>query len=131
MVQKPPVILAVVVAAILTLSSVSQTFAQAKKPTSLSISPPYPCCELKTSKPTVPITFYGKLYTEGSEGPGGATIHLIGTGTGFWFGETNKFGSYLVTVDLGPGTYHVHTHYGGDSDHESSDSGTISYRITH
>jgi hypothetical protein len=136
MVQKPIAIsvIAAVVAGILILailpviSSTNQAFAQAK-PTSLSIGT-YPCCERKTLNPTARASFSGKLYTEGSEGPGGATIHLIGV-PGFWFATTNNFGSYLVTVDLGPGTYHIHAHYGGDTDHEFSDSRTITYTVTH
>jgi hypothetical protein len=111
------------------ISSNNQAFAQAKKPTSLSIGT-YPCCERKTSLPTARASFSGKLFTEGTEGPGGATIHLIGV-PGFWFDKTNEFGSYSVMVDLGPGTYHIHTHYGGDSDHEASDSRTITYTVTH
>jgi hypothetical protein len=129
------VIVTVVVGGILTLSvlaaisSTNHAFAQAK-PTSLSIGT-YPCCELKTSLPTAHPSFTGQLYSEGSA-VGGATIHLIGTGTGFWFGKTNEFGRYGITVEgLGPGTYHIHAHYGGDSDHESSDSRTITYTVTH
>lgn len=138
MVQKPTaisVIATVAVAGILTLSilaaisSTNQAFAQAKKSTSLSIGT-YPCCERKTLNPTARASFSGKLYTEGSEGPGGATIHLIGV-PGFWFDTTNNFGSWSVEVSLGPGTYHIHAHYAGDSEHESSDSRTITYTVTH
>jgi hypothetical protein len=107
-------IAAVVLAGILTvsvlaaISSTNQAFAQAKKPTSLSSLVTYPCCERKTLNPTVRASFSGKLFTEGSEGPGGATIHLIGV-PGFWFATTNEFGSYLISgVELGPGTYHIH-----------------------
>src|SRR5215831_6187118 len=132
------VIVAVVVAAILTLniiataSSSNQAFAQAKKPTGLSIGT-YPCCERKTLAATVSAAFSGKLSTKDessgnyTEGPGGATIHVITEPhTGFWFGTTNEYGSYHSMVNgLSPGTYHIHAHYGGDSDHESSDSRTI------
>jgi hypothetical protein len=92
MVHKPTaisVIAAVVVAGILTLSvlaaisSTNQAFAQAKKPTSLSIGT-YPCCERKTLNPTGHASFSGKLYTEGSEGPGGALYILL---------ESQAFGS--------------------------------------
>jgi hypothetical protein len=138
MVQKPiaiSVIAHVSVAAILTLailagiSLTNQAFAQAKKSTSLSIGA-FPCCERKTLAATVNQGFSGKLTSEGSEGPGGATIHLIGV-PGFWFATTNNFGSWNVEVPLGPGTYHIHAHYGGDSDHASSDSRTITYAVTH
>ena len=137
------VIVAVVVAAILTLtivataSSTNQAFAQAKKPTGLSIGT-YPCCERKTSLATASAIFFGKLSTKDessgnyTEGPGGATIHVItDPHTVFWFGTTNEYGSYQATVSgLSPGTYHIHAHYGGDSDHESSDSRTITYTVT-
>jgi hypothetical protein len=137
MVHKPvakSVIVPVTVAGILTLSllaaisSTNQVFAQAKKPTYLTGLVTYPCCERKTSLPTARASFSGYLKSDDS-GVGEATIHLIGV-PGFWFDKTNQFGSYLITVDLGPGTYHIHTHYGGDSDHESSDSNTITYTVT-
>jgi hypothetical protein len=140
MVHKPTaisVIVAVVIAGILTLSvlaamsSINQVFAQAKKPTFLSMIT-YPCCSrnIHPSVPTVGASFSGKLTDSQDSGIGGATIHLIGV-SGFWFDTTNNFGSYSVRVDLGPGTYHIHTHYDGDSDHESSDSRTITYTVTH
>jgi hypothetical protein len=127
------VIAPVVVAGILTLSvlavmsSTNQAFAQAK-PTTLGIGT-YPCCERKTLGATVNQGFSGKLTSEGSE-VGGATIHLIGV-PGFWFDTTNNFGSWSVEVPLGPGTYHIHAHYAGDSEHESSDSRTITFTVTH
>jgi hypothetical protein len=132
MVQKR-ISISVIVAAVLTLtivatvSSTNHAFAQAKKPTSLSIGT-YPSC----SKPigTHP-TFIGALTSEGSA-VGGATIHIVGTSTGFWIDKTNDFGRYSITVEgLGPGTYHVHAHYGGDSDHESSDSRTLTCTVAH
>ncbi len=146
------VIVPLALAGILTLSvlaaisSTNQAFAQAKKPTLLQIGI-YPCCERKALDSAARLTFSGKLFTEGgtpptggitidhggkpyAEGPGGATIHLIGV-SGFWFGTTNEFGSYSVSVDLEPGTYQINAHYAGDSDHESSDSRTITYTVTH
>jgi hypothetical protein len=127
----------VAVAAILMLgvlaaiSTTNQAFAQAKKPTFLSMIT-YPCCSrtLHPSAPTVGASFSGKLTDSEDSGVGGATIHLIGV-PGFWFDTTNNFGSYTVRVDLAPGTYHIHTHYGGDSDHESSDSKTLTYTVAH
>jgi hypothetical protein len=125
---------AVVIAGILTLSvlaamsSTNQVFAQARRPTFLSMIT-YPCCSsnIHPSVPTVGASFSGKLNDSEDSGVGGATIHLIGV-PGFWFDTTN---SYTVRADLAPGTYHIHTHYGGDSDYESSDSRTITYTVTH
>jgi|SRR5215831_754990 len=137
MVQKPfaiSEIAFVVVAGILTLSvlavitSTSQAFAQTK-PTSLSIDT-YPCCERKALDSTVNQNFSGQLTSEGS-GVGGATIHIIGSAAGFWFGTTSELGRYSVSVGLGPGTYHIHAHYAGDSEHGSSDSKTITFTVTH
>jgi hypothetical protein len=137
MVQKPfaiSVIAAVVVAGILILSvlavisSSSQAFAQAK-PTSLSLDTS-PCCERKTLDSTVNQNFTGQLTSEGS-GVGGATIHIIGSAAGFWSGTTSELGMYGVSVRLGPGTYHIHAHYAGDSEHGSSDSKTITFMVTH
>jgi hypothetical protein len=139
MIQKPisiSVIVAVLVTAILTLtmlpaaSSTNPAFAQVKKPTSLSIGTYPRCSEIKTSLPTAHPTFIGGLTSEGSA-VGGATIHIIGASTGFWFDKTSEFGRYSITVDLGPGTYNIHAHYGGDSDHESSDSRTLTCTVAH
>jgi hypothetical protein len=47
------------------------------------------------------------------------------------FGLTQLIISVAVRVDLALGTYHIHTHYGGDSEHESSDSKTLTYTVTH
>jgi hypothetical protein len=137
MVQKPfaiSVIAAVVVAGILTLSvlavisSTSQAVAQAK-PTFLSIGTS-PCCEQKAKDSTVNQNFSGQLTSEGS-GVGGATIHIIGSAAGFWSGTTSGLGMYGVSVRLGPGTYHIHAHYAGNSEYGSSDSKTITFTVTH
>jgi hypothetical protein len=109
------------------ISSTNQAFAQAK-PTTLGIGT-YPCCERKTLNPTVNQGFTGQLISEGS-GVGGATIHIIGV-PGFWFDKTSEYGRYGVEVPLGPGTYHIHAHFAGDSEHASSDSRTITFTVTH
>jgi hypothetical protein len=131
MVQKR-ISISVIVAAVLTLtivatvSSTNHAFAQAKKPTSLSIAT-YPNCRQPIIKHP---TFIGALTSEGS-GVGGATIHIVGV-PGFWFDKTNGGGGYAISVGtLGPGTYQIHSHYGGDSDHESSDSRTLTCTVAH
>jgi len=139
MVQKPiaiSVIAPLSVAAILTLavlagiSLTNQAFAQAKKSTSLSIGA-FPCCQRSNVDGDIAahVSFSGKLTSEGSEGPGGATIQLLGLYD--VFGTTDKYGSYSVSVDLVPGTYHIYANYGGDSDHEPSHSNIITYKVTY
>jgi len=127
----PAAIAGILIMAILAaISSTNHVFAQAK-PTTLWIGT-YPCCERQASRGTdhkVAVqTFTGQLLSEGS-GVGGATIHIIGV-PGFWFGTTSEYGRYGVDVTLDPGTYHIHAHFAGDSDHASSDSRTITFTVT-
>jgi hypothetical protein len=133
MVQKPiaiSVIAAVTVAGILmlailvTISSINHVFAQAK-PTILSLGSSPTSGHVGAHTGTLPVSLFGKLTSDHSPVKG-ASIIITGTGEGKQFSvRTNQFGSYGSQVSLGPGTHIIKAHFAGDSDHTSSSATRI------
>jgi len=126
---------AVVVGAILTLSvltvmsSTKQAFAQAKSTElvfSASWRPSVFILPKADPSGTAKISLAGTLYTDCNGTLGcsskvaGATIQIIGTGTGVKHVTTDERGFFHTDVLLEPGTHHIEAHYSGDSQHESS-----------
>jgi hypothetical protein len=126
----PVAVAGILILSVLAATSSYQAFAYFRVPTKLSLGT-YPCCvsKLSAGRDKVGVSYSGKLTTSVISGEskeiGGATITLEGTGAGTLKQETNKFGSYLFIVGLGPGKHTIKADFSGNSEYESSSATNV------